>query len=105
MRRWNCSNHEVITLTGLTPHCWLKMRNGEFGGSLTQGQTARISKIASISTDLLVSQGGRGGDWLRLPNISVHYAGKSPMDLMLTQGLQGLTAVAELLKASRSRQL
>jgi hypothetical protein len=101
--KWNLSVNQQRGLLGWpASSTYHKYKSGQVG-ILSFDMLTRISLLLGIykALHILYSQAELADGWLRLRNTNSIFGGKSPLDLMLEGGIDGLFLVRRLLDARR----
>ena len=98
---WSLDDSQALGLLGAatpaTLHEWAAENEGRMLG---QDTITRISHLIGIYKALNVCHGKELADtWIKLPNRSPIFAGKTPVDYMIENGQRGLATVRRLLEA------
>lgn len=101
--KWQCTTEEALILLGLKRSTWFKYKSAPEKASFSHDITERISYILNIHAALriLFSKPESVYQWVRKPNTSPFYNGRSAMDIMLQGRVVDLWAVASRLNAER----
>jgi hypothetical protein len=101
--KWQCTVHETQTLLGLKRSTLFKYKSTPENASISCDLTERLSYLLNIHAALriLFSNPDSVYGWVRKPNYSPFYNGKSAMDIMLQGRVVDLWAVASRLNAER----
>ena len=101
--KWNLSIKQQRGLLGWpAPSTYHKYKSGQVG-TLSFDTLTRISLLLGIykALHILYSQAELADGWIKLRNANPIFGGKSPLDLMLDGGIDGLLVVRRLLDARR----
>jgi len=101
--KWNLSVNQQRGLLGWpAPSTYHKYKSGQVG-ILSFDTLTRISLLLGIykALHILYSQAELADGWIKLRNANPIFGGKSPLDLMLDGGIDGLFTVRRLLDARR----
>lgn len=101
--KWKCTTEESLVLLGLKRSTWFKYKNSPEHAAFSHDIIERISYILNIHAALriLFSNQESVQQWVRKPNKSPFYNGRSAMDVMLQGRVVDLWAVASRLNAER----
>lgn len=100
---WRLASQESTGLLGgIADRTWFRMKAHEWSGSLSQDQLTRLSGIFGVfkGLNLLFSQ-NIADEWVRLANRGGPFNGRSPLEVMLAEGIPGIIRVRRHVDALR----
>ncbi|MCE0507284.1 DUF2384 domain-containing protein [Roseivivax sp. GX 12232] len=99
---WGLTSTQSAALFDVPPATWARMKSATFIGTLDRDKVTRASLIIGIYKGLrLLFNGPLITDWPTLPNKGPFYEGRSPIDLMIAQGIPGMVGVRQHIDAMR----
>ena len=101
--KWDLSVNQQRGLLGWpAPSTYHKYKTGQVGG-LSYDTLTRISSLLGIykALHILYPQAELADQWIKLRNANPMFGGKSPLDLMIDGGIDGLFQVRRLLDGRR----
>lgn len=102
-KKWQLSEKEELGLLGWparsTLYKWKKLESG----ALPYDTLIRISLILGIykALHILYPQEKIANVWIKMPNINPLFNGRSPLQVVIDQGIEGLYVVRRLLDARK----
>jgi hypothetical protein len=102
-KKWNLTIYEQSGLLGWpAASTYHKYKSGSIG-TLTFDSLIRISLVLGIYKDLhvLYPDPGLADRWIRLPNANPLFGGRTALEFVIDNGLDGLLKVRRLLDARR----
>jgi hypothetical protein len=102
-KKWQLSEKEELGLLGWparsTLYKWKRLESG----ALAYDTLIRISLILGIykALHILYPQEELANNWIKMPNTNRLFNGRSPIQCVIDQGIDGLYAVRRLLDARR----
>jgi len=101
-QHWDLSSSESAALFDVPPATWARMKSATFHGSLDRDKVTRASLIIGIYKSLrLLFNGPLTYGWPTLPNKGEPYAGRRPIDVMISGGIPAMVSVRQHLDALR----
>jgi len=95
---WQLSGTEAAVLIGASATSWTRLCGGTETRPLSQDQMTRVSALAGVFKALHVLFGDDiAARWPRLPNNAPVFAERSPLDLMIEDGIPGIIEVRRYL--------
>src|SRR5450755_4753591 len=101
--KWDLSVNQQRGMLGWpAPSTYHKYKAGQVG-SLSFDMLTRISLLLGIykALHILYPQAELADQWIKLRNANLRFGGKSPVDLMIDGGIDGLFQVRRLVDARR----
>jgi uncharacterized protein (DUF2384 family) len=98
---WSLSEDERVKLLGIRDIAELRRLRGEPSSALPTEVLERIEALLQVyqAINILLQQPARAHAWMRKPNRAPAFGGKSAMNLMLDQGVDGIRSVRSYLQA------
>ncbi len=100
---WGLRASEVRALIGgVTERTWFRMKKPDWPGTLKQDELTRVSLLIGIFKNLrLIFSDPLASEWIRLPNNGPLFMGRSPLAMMLVDGIPAMLDVRRHLEALR----
>lgn len=100
---WRLGTGEMCALLGaVSERTWFRMKKGDWSGTLSQDQMARVSALVGIFKGLrLLFSLPLADEWIRLPNQNPLFAGQSPLQTMIEGGIPAMLDVRRYVDALR----
>jgi len=99
---WSLTNAEAASLFDVPTATWSRMKAGNFRGNLDQDKMMRASLLIGIFKGLrLLFHGPLEKGWPKQRNEGVPFAGKSPVEVMISGGIPSMMAVRRHIDALR----
>lgn len=100
---WRLSVVDQRALLGWPPASTFHKYKGGSPGTLSFDTLTRVSLILGIykALQLLYPEPALADAWVRLPNTNVMFGGRPPLELMTSDGIDGLYRVRRLLDGRR----
>ena len=99
---WSLTNAEAASLFDVPVATWNRMKAGSFRGNLDQDKMMRASLLIGIYKGLrLLFNGPLENGWPKLQNSGPLFAGKAPVETMITGGIPAMMAARRHIDALR----
>ncbi|MDD9908546.1 MAG: DUF2384 domain-containing protein [Ahrensia sp.] len=99
---WSLTNAEAASLFDVPTATWSRMKAGNFRGNLDQDKMMRASLLIGIFKGLrLLFHGPLKKGWPKQSNAGAPFAGKSPVEVMISGGIPSMMAVRRHIDALR----
>ena len=99
---WGLSDEEAAALFDVPPATWSRMKASTFKGSLNRDKVTRASLIIGLYKGLrLLFNGPLTSGWVKLPNEGEPYAGRRPIDVMISGGILAMGGVRQHIDSLR----
>lgn len=96
---WELTLDEQMILLGETNRSLFEECRSNRDAQLTLGQLERVSHLLGIYKSLQILLPTTADGWVKRPNQGSLFGGRTPLDVMLAEGLEGLRKVRLLLGA------
>jgi hypothetical protein len=97
---WFLDNAEAAALLGVSPGTWQRIKDDRWTGSFNQDQLTRLSLLVGMFEALhTIFANDMADRWPRLPNKNELFEGKSPIAMMVEDGIPAMLIVLAHVRA------
>lgn len=102
--RWRLCDAEAATLLGVSTDCWVDIKAVRWEGILGQTHFIRISILVGIFSGLhSVFANDMADRWVRLANQGPLFTGRTPVTVMIEDGIPALLEIRQHIDALQNR--
>lgn len=99
---WRLTGAQAAQLFGVAERTWYRIKRNEWAGTLSQDEMTRASAMIGIFKGLhLVFSDPLADEWVTLSNNQAPFDGRSPLDLMINDGIPAMLVVRRHIDALR----
>lgn len=98
---WSLTSEQAASLADMTVMDWLRANESGHAGRLSWDQMQRLALLIALFRALETGFGSQvARSWVKLRNSGPEFAGRRPIDAMVTEGLPGIERVHAYMEAA-----